>query len=353
MRIAQIMLARRLGGGEQVFIDLCGAIASRGHEVLAIGAAESDALDVLDARSDLQCARVQCLGTWDPLCRWAIGRLLRRFEPDVVQTHMGRASALGGSAARSRGYPTLAMLHTMIGLKYYRAIDLFVPTTADQEAYLRKNGVSADRVERIPHFRSLAPVGVARAPRQTDGVVKTLGRFVHKKGFDVLLHAAAHAAAQGVPFRLEIGGDGPERNSLKALAKQLGIGDRVTFCGWIDDVAAFLSDADVFVLPSRIEPFGIVVLEAMACGVPIVATRVSGPLEILDDHTALLVPSDDPVVLAEAVTAAFTAPDAAKMRANAALALFKENYAEAAVVERYLAACRRLAAGSDFSATRV
>ena len=241
--------------GSRSFIDLCGAAASRGYEVLAIGAAESDAMDALDRRSDLQCARVRCHGTWDPLCRWAIGRLLRRFEPDVVQTHMGRASALGGKAARSAGYPTLAMLHTMIELKYYRAIDLFVPTTADQEAYLRRNGVTADRVERIPHFRSMEPVAIARLPRQTDGVVKTLGRFVHKKGFDVLLHAAAHAAKQGAPFRLEIGGDGPERGSLKALAARLGIGDRVTFCGWIDDVAAFLADADLFVLPSRIEPF--------------------------------------------------------------------------------------------------
>ena len=347
MRIAQIMLARRLGGGEQVFIDLCGAAASRGYEVLAIGAAESDAMDALDRRSDLQCARVRCHGTWDPLCRWAIGRLLRRFEPDVVQTHMGRASALGGKAARSAGYPTLAMLHTMIELKYYRTIDLFVPTTADQEAYLRRNGVPADRVERIPHFRSMEPVAIAKAPRQTDGVVKTLGRFVHKKGFDVLLHAAAHAAAQGAPFRLEIGGDGPERSSLKALAARLGIGDRVTFCGWIDDVAAFLADADLFVLPSRIEPFGIVILEAMACGVPIVATRVSGPLETLDEHTALLVPSDDPAALAEAMMAVFDAPDAAGARAHAALASFKANYAESAVMNRYLVACRRLAESSE------
>ena len=343
MRIAQIMLAHRLGGGEQVFIDLCGALASRGHEVLAIGAAESDAMDALDRRSDLQCARVRCHGTWDPLCRWAIGRLLRRFEPDVVQPHMGRASALGGAAARSSGYPTLAMLHTMIQLKYYRAIDLFVPTTTDQEAYLRENGVSADRIERIPHFRSLEPVAAARAPRQTNGVVKSLGRFMHKKGFDVLLHAVAHAAAQGSTFRLEIGGDGPERQSLKALARQLGIEDRTSFPGWVDDVAAFLADADLFVLPSRIEPFGIVILEAMACGVPIVATRVSGPLETLDEQTALLVPSDDPAAMAEAVMASFAAPGAAETRARAALASFKASYAEPAVMERYLDACRRLA----------
>ena len=344
MRIAQIMLARGLGGGEQVFLDLCGALASRGHEVLAIGAAESDAMDLLDRRDDLQCLRVRCHGTWDPFCRRAIGRVLRRFAPDVVQTHMARASALGGAAARSAGYPTLAMLHTMIDLKYYRAVDLFVPTTKDQEAYLRANGVAADRVERIPHFRSLEPAAAARVPRRTEGVIKTLGRFVPKKGFDVLLRAAAQSAGQGATFRLEIGGDGPERKALQSLAGRLGIADRVRFCGWVDDVAAFLADADLFVLPSRIEPFGIVVLEAMACGVPIVATRVSGPLEILDESTALLVPSDDPAAMAAAVTSTFEAPDAAAERARAALRSFAETYAEPAVMERYLALCERLLA---------
>lgn len=352
MRIAQIMLARRLGGGERVFLDLCGAVASRGHEVLAIGAAESDAMDALDRRTDLQCARVRCNGTWDPLCRWAIGRLLRRFEPDVVQTHMARASALGGKAAHSGGYPTLAMPHTMINLKYYRAIDLFLPTTADQEDHLRANGVPAAHMERIPHFRSIEPVAAAKVPRKTDGVVKTLGRFVHKKGFDVLLHAVAMAAQRGASFKLEIGGDGPESPSLKALTEQLGIANRVSFCGWIDDVAAYLADADVFVLPSRSEAFGIVLLEAMACGVPIVASRVSGPLEILDEQTSLLVPADDPEALAAAITAAFEAPDASHARARAALAAFKVNYDESVVMERYLAACQRLAGVSGSTATR-
>ena len=210
-------------------------------------------------------------------------------------------------------------------------------------AYLRKNGVPADRIERIPHFRSLEPVAAAKAPRQTNAAVKALGRFAHKKGFDVLLQAVAHAAAQGATFRLEIGGDGPERASLKALAARLGIEDRVTFCGWIDDVEAFLADAGLFVLPSRVESFGIVILEAMACGVPIIATRVSGPLATLDGDTALLVPSDDPAAMAAAMRAVFEAPDAAEARARAALASFKASYAEPVVMERYLDACRRLA----------
>ncbi len=346
MRIAQIMLARQLGGGERVFLDLCAALAERGHEVLAIGAAESDAMDLLDRRDDLQCLRVRCHGTWDLFCRRAIGRVLRRFVPDVVQTHMGRASALGGRAAHAAGYPTLAMLHTMIELKYYRAIDLLIPTTKDQEAYLRENGVPAGRIERIPHFRSLKPVAEARVPRPAGGVVKSLGRFVPKKGFDVLLRAAAEAAGESASFTLEIAGDGPERAALRALAERLGIADRVVFHGWVDDAAGFLADADLFVLPSRAEPFGLVVLEAMACGVPIVATRVSGPLETLDESTALLVPSDDPAAMAAAMRSVFEAPEAAAARARAALRAFAADYAEPAVMERYLAVCRRLAESS-------
>ena len=347
MRIAQIMLARRLGGGERVFLDLCGALAARGHEVLAIGAAESDAMDLLDRRDDLQCLRVRCHGVWDPFCRRAIGRVLRRFAPDAVQTHMGRASALAAPAAQAAGYPTLAMLHTMIQLKYYRAVDLLIPTTRDQEAYLRDKGVPPGRIERIPHFRSLEPAAEARVPQPAGGVVKSLGRFVPKKGFDVLLRAAAQAAGAGASFTLEIAGDGPERAALQALAGRLGIADRVVLRGWVDDVAAFLADADLFVLPSRIEPFGLVVLEAMACGVPIVATRVSGPLETLDESTALLVPPDDPAAMAAAMGSAFDAPEAAAARARAALRVFAADYAEPAVMERYLAACRRLAAPSS------
>ena len=90
----------------------------------------------------------------------------------------------------------------------------------------------------------------------------------------------------------------------------------------------------------------------MACGVPIVATRVSGPLETLDEDSALLVPSDDPAAMAAAMMAAFEAPDAAEARARAALASFKANYAEPVVMERYLAACRRLAAESGGAATK-
>ena len=302
---------------------------------------------MLAQHDGIERARVRCLGTWDPLCGRAIAQLLRRFDPNLVQTHMARASALGGKAARSAGYPTLAILHNMIKLKYYRSIDLFVPTTMDQERYLHENGIPEDRIERIPHFRSIEAVGAARVPKQGSGVVKALGRLVHEKGFDLLLYAAGIAAQRGTAFELQIGGAGPEGDALKELAERLGIGGQVHFPGWINDVAGYLADADVFVLPSRREAFGIVVLEAMACGIPIVATRTSGPDEILDEQTALLVPPDNPEALAEAVRAVFDAPNEAKLRANAALDSFVEQYSESVIIDRYIESCKRLVSISE------
>lgn len=344
MRIAQIMLARGFGGGERLFIDLCRSLAARGHAVLAIGRTESEALDLL-ADGPLERQRVRCRGPWDPLCRRAIGRALASFEPEVAQTHLARASALGGAAARAAGIPTIANLHNRIDLKYYPAIDLLVPTTADLERYLRAAGVPAARIERIPNFSALAPVAAVRRPRGAGGVVKALGRFVHGKGFDVLLAATAAAGARGARFTVEIGGDGRERAALQTLSERLGIAGRVTFPGWIDDVAAFLADADLFVLPSRDEAFGIVVLEAMARGVPIVATRVSGPLEVLDDESAVLVEADDANALAAAIGSVLDDPHAAQARARQALATFLARYTDEVVVGRYLSAYRRLALG--------
>lgn len=341
MRIAQIMLARGFGGGERLFVDLCRSLAARGHAVLAIGRSESEALDLL-ADGPLERLRVRCRGPWDPLCRRAIARALARFEPDIVQTHLARASALGGGAARAACIPTIANLHNRIDLKYYRAIDLLVPTTADLECYLGAAGVQPARIERIPNFSAVAPVARVRRPRGAGGVVKALGRFVHGKGFDVLLAAAA---ARGASFTVEIGGDGRERAALAALSDRLGIAGRVAFPGWIDDVAAFLADADLFVLPSRDEAFGIVVLEAMARGVPIVATRVSGPLEVLDDESAVLVEPDDADALAAAIRSALDDPQAAQARARQALATFLARYTDDIVVGRYLTAYRRLAPG--------
>ena len=337
MRVAQIMLARGFGGGERLFVDLCATLAACGHAVLAIGAERSRALDMLAGQSGIDRLPVRNRGTWDPLCRRAIAGGLRRFAPDVAHMHLARASSLGGAAARSLGLPSFATLHSLVKLKYYRAVDVLVPTTVEQKGYLLARGLPAARITRIPNFRAIDAAVAARPPSSGAVVVKSLGRFVHKKGFDILLRAFALVVARGVCARLEIGGDGPERDKLIQLATALGVADKVVFPGWIDD-AGFLADADLFVLPSRFESFGIVMLEAMACGVPIVTTRIGGPREVLNDSTALFVAPDDAEAMADAMSAVFAEPATAVARANTALRVFKVRYSAPVVVDRYLEA---------------
>ena len=114
---------------------------------------------------------------------------------------------------------------------------------------------------------------------------------------------------RGLSAKIILGGDGPEKSALEKLAADLDINDSVTFSGWVDDVPDFLAQGPIFVLPSLDEPFGIVVLEAMAQGKIIVSTRSQGPREILDDTTAYLCPTDDPTALADALQLAWNGFD--------------------------------------------
>ncbi len=335
MRIAQVMLAKRFGGAERSFVDLCAELVARGHAVLAICEARAAALPLLERIAGLDVRTVRVWGAWDPFARRAIGRALRAHRAEIVQCHLARAAHLGGHAAHALGLPTLAKTHNYVDLRYYRAIDRLVPTTRAQADYLLAHGIAPDRVTRIPNFSRLAPQAPTAHPPMPPVRLLALGRLVAKKGFDVLLAALAALPPATPPIVLTLAGDGPLRAALDAQARSLAPRVEVRFVGWVDDVAALFAAADVFVLPSRDEPFGIVVLEAMAAGVPIVATRTAGPLEILDAETALLVAIGDVAALAHALGAVLDDPAAARTRAARAGTVFRDTYAAAAVVPRY------------------
>ena len=337
MRIAQIMLARGFGGAERSFVDLSLALAARGHQLLAIGDKRGSALPLLADQPNIECVGVRCHGNWDVFARRTLRQHLERFAPKVVQAHLARAAYLGGRAAHDLGLPTLAKTHNLVQVKYYRDIDALVATTLAQADHLRAHGVDPRVIHQIPNFSAIQIVSTARQTAGPPWVIKSAGRFVPKKGYAALLTAFAQLRSNGVDARLIIGGDGPEAARLKTLAQSLNLGRAVEFPGWVDDVAQFLLDADMFVLPSHDEPFGIVVLEAMASGVPIVTTPTVGPLEILDVNSACFAARDDAPALALAMAQTLADFDAARRRAETALSLFLQRYSADIVVTRYLA----------------
>ncbi|QAZ66032.1 glycosyltransferase family 4 protein [Solidesulfovibrio carbinolicus] len=175
-----------------------------------------------------------------------------------------------------------------------------------------------------------------------------VGRVVHQKGLDVLLTALARLPA-GVDYELTIVGDGPLRGALTEQAAALGVLSRLRFAGWAgrEAMPELLRRADLFVFPSRDEGMPNAVLEAMAAGLPVIATRISGNEEVVaDGETGLLVPPDDPDALAGAL-AGLLADAALRRRLGAAgRERVCREYSWRSVAERYAALC-----GSDAAET--
>ena len=290
MKIVQAMLAKGFGGAERYFVDLTNYLAESGHEVLVIAHRDFKQIQQIKTLDNLNIKTFNVLGWWDVRSRLSIQKEIQAFAPDVIHTHLARATYLCGHASKNLNIPLVVKTHNYIDLKYYKNVSCFIPTTEDQKNYLMEKGIAADRINVIPNFSSLIAIEPQEHYSCADvPVFYTIGRMVKKKGFDDLINAFAKLVEDGTRARLVIAGDGPEKNTLEALVDSHGLKQQVSFAGWIDNVEEFIEDKDIFVLPSSDEPFGIVLLEAMAMGKPIISTRADGPLAILNDKTALLV----------------------------------------------------------------
>ena len=341
MRITQLMLSKGFGGGERYFADLVVALAEAGHEVQAVCHERYPHLEGFEASPRARIDTINARGMWDRSALRRLDRYLGEFRPTVVHTHMARAAWAASKVRPAAAWRLVATTHNYVNLKYYRGVDVFIPTTADQARHLSMHGVDAERVVRIPNFSNL-PADPDLGGDWAGARFVSVGRFVEKKGFSVLLRALHRARFQGYDVSLLLGGDGPGRRTLVREVAALGLGEWVKLAGWVSDVAAFLRRGDIFVLPSLDEPFGIVMLEAMACGRPIVTSRTQGPSEVLDDRTAFFAEVGDADSLAAAMVEAVTNSDVAGRKARAASVLYRSTYSRDAVVPQIIALYERM-----------
>ncbi|HEX5473905.1 MAG TPA: glycosyltransferase [Vicinamibacterales bacterium] len=199
-------------------------------------------------------------------------------------------------------------------------------------ARLRREGVRRSRIRVVPNEIEV-PDGPARSPRPIARVL-TVANLRAEKGHDVLIDAVARVSRATVAF--DLAGDGPCRSALEARARARGVADRVRFLGHRDDVPQLLAQADAFVLPSRTEAFPNGLVEAMAAGLPVIASGVGGISELVEDGvTGLLVPPGDPGALAAAVDRLAADPQAAWAMGAAARRLVVERYAAPRMVSGF------------------
>lgn len=357
--IANTLPPRDLSGvGEQV-LQLAAGLTALGHEVEILGRKSAD-------RDGAPGPKILFPLTIVP----ATLRALRRFRPDVVQVHESDGALAASAVLWARGKEARPLLAALLQVSYVeekkavrplmaagreigrpgavekrfrlfkapiqiffgrwtaRRADLVLAPSAATAAELARD-YGARRVEVLPNATGgLAPSGpLERSLEDGEGYSLFVGRLRIRKGVEVLFEAF-----RALPeARLLIAGDGEHRAALVAKAGELGLSasGAVSFLGRSSAprVAGLLSGAAALVVPSTYEGMPLVVLEAMAAGVPVVASRVSGiPEVVVDGETGWLVPAEDPAALAAALAAVRADPAEAKRRGEAGRRRVAERY---------------------------
>ncbi|MEN8150132.1 MAG: glycosyltransferase family 4 protein [Planctomycetota bacterium] len=257
-----------------------------------------------------------------PAARRAFRAAVREFGPDVINVHflnsggawlVARRSNRGGTpvVASAHGRDVGEMADSLSGGRIARRVlRASAVATACSEALIadvRRRAGNRPPVFRVVHNGvSIDAFANARSlPRPAAApYLLGVGELHPKKGFDLLLEAFREVGRERPDLYLLVPGEGVERERLRRQAKDLGVGDRLVLPGHVRaaDLPAYYAHAEAFALSSRREPFGIVALEAMAAGVPVVAARVGGVPEFVRDRAnGLLVPPEDAAALAGAL----------------------------------------------------
>ena len=327
------MVAKGFGGAERYFVDLSLALAEYGHDVQVICHEHFKGKNILVDKHGVQVQTVRVAGWWDVIAGKKIEKSVAEFTPDVIHAHLARGAYFAGKVRKNTGIPLVVKTHNYVDLKYYRYVDMFVPTTIDQKKYLVEKGINSGNIKLIPNFSSIKPVSeISLSSQDQIRNICAMGRLVKKKGFDVLIKAIKEVIDKGFNIVLHLGGDGPELDKLQHLCRKLGINDKVIFTGWVDDARCFLQNASLFVLPSLDEPFGIVILEAMSQGKPIITTLTKGPCEILDGQMAWFVETGSVNALSDSIISAMENNDMCLQKAQLALDKFRSIYAQEKVI---------------------
>jgi glycosyltransferase involved in cell wall biosynthesis len=300
LKIFHIMTAESHGGAETYAADaILGLTAHKNVQQTAF--ISKNAL----CHADLNAAGVKIYDRWSgfrfkPWMRWHLKKAIRAEQPDIIHCWMRRAAELVPAELK---IPVIGWLGGYYTIAKFKHCSDFIGVTFDIARHIKESGIAADHAYTVHTFSSVETdhAAVDRAALKTLAdapVLLALSRLHAKKGLDTLLHALVTLP----DCYAWLAGDGPLENELKTLAATLGVSDRVRFLGWRTDRGALLNAANICVLPSRYEPFGTVMVEAWAAGVPLIAAAVAGPAAyITHEENGLLVAPDDAEALSAAI----------------------------------------------------
>lgn len=314
-----------IGGGELSFLDLIDAIREEGIEPVAFVPSEGTVYDRLTEYGvSVQIFRWMPIRIWTLLkMRRSIYRLaqcLQDLNIDLVHVNGARCMLYAGPAARRAKIP--CVWHVRV-LERDRLLDRWRASYA--QAIITNSNAVGNSIElcvgrlvsihvvyngfRLESIDAMRPVDAVSGSTVTPGVtLLAAGRFTRWKGFEDLIEACALLSADDIDYTCIIAGSAlPDEQDYETDLKKM-VHDKnlnsIRFIGWRDDIPALMKSANIFVIPSHEEPFGRVLIEAWASGVPVIATNAGGPAELISHQkNGLLVPVSDPLAIYKAIKA--------------------------------------------------
>ena len=374
MPVLHVIAAARRGGAERL-LWLIGRELQRSGVQVPVLFFEDGPLRAEFEAAGLRCHVLGGSGRFRPALLPRIAATLRAIDPRMVHVHGLRALFHVGPVARAQRRPVAFGAHAVSMVKdvvygglgrSYRAFegrlcracaaavvatsermrdDLAVHSAVPREL-IRVIPPCVD-LERLPRASAESRAEARRRFAVSGPVISTIGRLVPLKGYAVMLRALVELP----DVTLLMAGDGPERERLVALAAALGVDTRVRILGDTSDVAAVCHASDVVVYPSTAGILGLAALEAMACGVPVVASGLPGVTEFIDDGTTgLLTPPGDGAALAHAVATLLADPVRAQTIALAGARVVRVRHSPEAAAAQHLALYDALTADSSAGA---
>jgi glycosyltransferase involved in cell wall biosynthesis len=328
MKILHLINTLSAGGAELHLFTLCRHLKRCGVEgvvaCLREQVKDSRALGADFEQEGIRVVRLQADSRYDVRVLGGVTRLLKKEQPDVLHTHLPRADFAGAiGRVLLPSVPWVCSVHdiyseswsgkwtlSLFNRIWRRAEALIATSHAVQSWLVQERHMPAEKVTVIyygiepqrfgqphPHWRS---------PASLDGqaVVGAIGRLEPRKGHETLIRAMPEILQRVPKVSLLIAGHDPwgYSHTLRSVMADLKLDSEVRLVGFQDDVPSFLQALDVFALASRSEGFGQVVIEAMAAGKPVVASRIAALTEIVvDGETGLLVEPENPKAFAEAI----------------------------------------------------
>ena len=353
MKVLHTLKVQGIGGAEQHLLTLLPAQRASGIDARFLSLDAGGDADrfhrALDARN-VPWQRVHCGLDASPRLALAVGRAVRSERPDLLHTHMVHADVYGSAAAHALRIPFVSSRHNddRYLLGPFRYVDrtfmhgagaIIAISDAVREFHIRA-GLPADKLVTIHYGLDEVPGAPSELTPEAAGIpagaplVLAIGRLIEQKDHATLLDAFARVHAEQPNAHLAILGWGRLEDEIKRRVHELGLQNVVVVPGRVEP-AAWLARADVFAHTSRWEGFGIVLLEAMLSGLPVVATNVSAVPEIVaDGQTGILVPAGAAGEVATALSALLGDPDRRRALGEAGLRRARAEFSVARMTER-------------------